>query len=160
MHSSFTSFLRNILHVGKTSDKENVCKDRGQEIRTSELIKLYYFYYYWGADNRTLYFNVEVTPEREYLGVCLQDGALNITVFFIFLPQSHTAVVWFSLSDPRVHVRTRVVSPLLLHECGQNGSLIVIFIKSPQDPTIKTNRPRVLFPQQWRHENPPLPPRE
>lgn len=159
MHSSFTSFLINILHVGKTSDKENVCKDRGQEIRTSELIKLYYFYYYWGADNRTLIFNAPScrhTPKHSHW--CHFDIETNR--FFIFLPQSHTAVVWFSLSDPRVHVRTRVVSPLLLHECGQNGSLIVIFIKSAQDPTIKTNRPRVLFPQQWRHENPPLPPRE
>lgn len=27
----------------------------------------------------------------------------------------------------------------------------------PQDPAIKTNRPRGLFPQQWRHASPPLP---
>lgn len=89
------------------------CKDRGQAMRISEMIKLCYFYSHWGVDNRTLYFNVEVTPGRVF--VCLQShGALNISIFFlffflIFLPQSHSTVVWFSLSDPRVHVRTRVV---------------------------------------------------
>lgn len=78
---------KNILHVGKTSDKENVCKGRGQEIRTSELIRFYYFYYYWGADNRTLYFNVEVTPERERVFGCVSAGwSIEYNSFFYISP--------------------------------------------------------------------------
>lgn len=98
--------------------------------------------------------------QRGCLGVCVCRREPRMWPFFVFLPRSRATFVRFSLSDPRVHARTRLGSPLLLRDWGQNGSLTVIFLKPPQEPTIKTNPPRVLFPQQWRHEAPPLPPRE
>lgn len=58
------------------------CKDRGQAMRISEMIKLCYFYSHWGVDNKTLYFNVEVTPGRVFGCVSAESRSLEYKHFF------------------------------------------------------------------------------
>lgn len=91
---------------------------------------------------------------------CVSAG-WSLTVFHISPAVTHDSFGFFFvlLSWPAGSCQdARRLAPSPSRTWAKRVPLIVIFLKkSPQDPTIKTNRPRVLFPQQWRHESPPLP---
>lgn len=74
--------------------------------------------------------------------------------------RSHILSVSFVQSVPQVRVRSRPGAGVPV--TGTVNAVIkdtlcryIPTTKSLQDPTIKTNRPRVLFPQQLRHVSPP-----
>lgn len=100
--------------------------------------------------------------------VCVSAGwSLGVTVWQISTADrlfAHGSVVhrhecFLPLIWPAGFVSGHVSVPMLpgtgTTAAVEQGPFLVHTPKSPQDPTIKTNRPRVLFPQQWRHVSPP-----
>lgn len=103
------------------------------------------------------------------LGVCLQDEAL-IWQSYTTLMQRNSWLLGLAFTDATFpsfnqtrgfvsgHVSV-LIYPWPVRRIRSNRDPLLPppppKKKSLQDPTIKTNRPRVLFPQQWRHVNPP-----